>query len=167
VRPQRGADGRPLGPAEQAAAQLLVELDARDSGRRRNGSDRAVSWRHHASFRKLSVPAKALAFERRHNVQISHLCTTMRILPCRILPLSELRASASAMLDLVERGEVVRMLRHGKPVADLVPIRTDAPLARPAWRRRHFEPLALPSAQSLANAAIEDGARPGRIEQLR
>ena len=38
------------------------------------------------------------------------------------LPLSEFRANASAMLDLVERGETVRIMRHGKPVADLVPV---------------------------------------------
>jgi prevent-host-death family protein len=42
------------------------------------------------------------------------------------LPLSEFRANASAMLDLVEQGETVRIMRHGKPVADLVPVRDGA-----------------------------------------
>jgi prevent-host-death family protein len=37
------------------------------------------------------------------------------------IPLSEFRAHASAMIDLVEQGETVRILRHGKPVAELVP----------------------------------------------
>jgi prevent-host-death family protein len=35
----------------------------------------------------------------------------------RTIALSEFRAHASAMLDLVEQGETVRILRHGKPVA--------------------------------------------------
>ncbi len=51
------------------------------------------------------------------------------------LALSEFRASASAMLDLVEQGETVRILRHGKPVADLVPIKLDAPVKVPSWKR--------------------------------
>lgn len=76
----------------------------------------------------------------------------------RVMPLSEFRASASATLDLVEQGQAVRILRHGKPVADLVPIRRDASAAVPAWKRRDFEPLALPAGQSLADAVIEDRA---------
>jgi len=38
------------------------------------------------------------------------------------LPLSELRANIAAALDLVESGETVRITRHGRPVADLVPV---------------------------------------------
>ena len=38
------------------------------------------------------------------------------------IALSEFRANTAAMLDLVEQGETVRILRHGKPVADLVPV---------------------------------------------
>ena len=74
----------------------------------------------------------------------------------RILPLSEFRASASAMIDLVEQGEAVRILRHGKPVADLVPVRQDIPGSVPVWKRRDFSPLALPSDKSLADAVIEE-----------
>lgn len=51
------------------------------------------------------------------------------------LALSEFRACASAMLDLVEQGETVRILRHGKPVADLVPVKPDAPVKIPSWKR--------------------------------
>ncbi|GHC82279.1 hypothetical protein GCM10007320_25320 [Pseudorhodoferax aquiterrae] len=54
----------------------------------------------------------------------------------QILPLSEFRANASAMLDLVEQGETVRILRHGKPVADLVPVRPDTPSQVPHWKQR-------------------------------
>ena len=48
--------------------------------------------------------------------------------------LSEFRANASAMIDLVERGETVRILRHGKPVAELVPCKADMPAKIPHWK---------------------------------
>jgi prevent-host-death family protein len=56
------------------------------------------------------------------------------------IPLSEFRANASAMIDLVERGETVRILRHGKPVAELVPVSSDATPRVPSWKRE-IEPL--------------------------
>jgi len=55
------------------------------------------------------------------------------------LPLSEFRANASAMLDLVEKGETVRIMRHGKPVADLVPVPAQE-VEAPSYLRP-FEPL--------------------------
>lgn len=53
------------------------------------------------------------------------------------LPLSEFRANVSAMLDLVEQGQTVRILRHGKPVAELVPVveRAADPAHVPSWKR--------------------------------
>jgi prevent-host-death family protein len=53
------------------------------------------------------------------------------------LPLSEFRANVSAMLDLVEQGQTVRILRHGKPVAELVPVveATASPEHVPSWKR--------------------------------
>ena len=51
------------------------------------------------------------------------------------VPLSEFRANASAMIDLVEQGETVRILRHGKPVAELVPAKLVAPDAVASWKR--------------------------------
>jgi prevent-host-death family protein len=56
------------------------------------------------------------------------------------IPLSEFRANASAMIDLVERGETVRILRHGKPVAELVPVTNDTTPRVPSWKRV-IEPL--------------------------
>lgn len=56
------------------------------------------------------------------------------------VPLSEFRANASAMLDLVEQGESVRILRHGKPVAELVPTRPEPQGPSPSWKRP-LEPL--------------------------
>ncbi len=57
------------------------------------------------------------------------------VLNMQTLSVSEFRAHASEMLDLVERGETVRILRHGKPVAELVPVAPGAAEAQPAWKR--------------------------------
>ena len=74
-----------------------------------------------------------------------------------ILPLSEFRANASAMLDLVEQGETVRILRHGKPVADLVPVSDAAPAKVPSWKLP-VEPLRVtrPDGKTGAQLIIED-----------
>ena len=74
-----------------------------------------------------------------------------------ILPLSEFRANASAMLDLVEQGETVRILRHGKPVADLVPVSQPTAGKVPSWKQP-FEPLRYErkDGKTLAQAIIEE-----------
>ena len=56
------------------------------------------------------------------------------------MSLSEFRAHVSEMLDLVEKGETVRILRHGKAVAELVPVLQDHAEALPAWKKP-VEPL--------------------------
>ena len=45
---------------------------------------------------------------------------------------SEFRKNASALLDLVERGETLHVQRHGKTVAKVVPAQTER---EPAWKR--------------------------------
>ncbi len=71
------------------------------------------------------------------------------------VPLSEFRANASAMLDLVEKGETVRILRHGKPVAQLVPVAAEEPAKVPSWKRP-FEPVVLPEGVSLSQAVLDE-----------
>jgi antitoxin (DNA-binding transcriptional repressor) of toxin-antitoxin stability system len=74
------------------------------------------------------------------------------------VPLSEFRARASAMIDLVEKGETVRILRHGKLVAEVVPVRVedeDAPRKLPNWKR-HFEPVKLAPGVSLTQAVLDE-----------
>jgi prevent-host-death family protein len=72
------------------------------------------------------------------------------------LALSEFRANVSAMIDLVEQGETVRILRHGKPVAELVPPPMDAGAVKvPSWKRP-FEPLVLPPGVSLSQAVLDE-----------
>ena len=59
-----------------------------------------------------------------------------------IVALSEFRAHASAMIDLVEQGETVRILRHGKPVAELVPAKPELAVKVPRWKLP-IEPLRM------------------------
>ena len=74
-----------------------------------------------------------------------------------ILPLSEFRANTAAMIDLVERGETVRILRHGKPVADLVPTQPQAAQKVPRWKLP-IEPLNYikPPSKSGAQMIVEE-----------
>ena len=74
-----------------------------------------------------------------------------------ILPLSEFRANTAAMIDLVERGETVRILRHGKPVADLVPTRPQVEQKVPRWKLP-IEPLNIvrPDGKSGAQLIIDE-----------
>jgi prevent-host-death family protein len=73
------------------------------------------------------------------------------------LPLSELRANLSAMLDLVEQGQTVRILRHGRPVAELVPVSPAAREQQPAWKQA-IEPAsaARPDGKTVAQLLLED-----------
>ena len=57
----------------------------------------------------------------------------------RQVAFTELRNNAKAFFDLVETGESVRILRNGKPIADIVPIAADMP----SWKRRKAQPLVL------------------------
>ena len=60
------------------------------------------------------------------------------------------------MRDLVEKGETVRILRRGKPVAELVPLRAEA-AEQPSYLQP-FEPVryAKPPSQSGARMIIEE-----------
>ena len=46
---------------------------------------------------------------------------------------TEFRKNASEVLDLVEKGESIRVLRHGKAIARIVP--AELREAKPAWKR--------------------------------
>lgn len=70
------------------------------------------------------------------------------------MPLSEFRANAASVLDRVQQGQTVRILRHGKPVADLVPVRDVATDRLPNWKRA-FAPVQLPPGVSLSQAVQE------------
>ena len=61
--------------------------------------------------------------------------------------LTELRARAKYFFDLVESGKVVRVLRNGKPIAEIHPIPRDLP----SWKQRPARPLVIggPTVSSL------------------
>lgn len=52
---------------------------------------------------------------------------------------SDLRNHAKQYFDLVEAGEPVRIVRNGKPIADIIPLPQDLP----SWKRRLAQPLVI------------------------
>ncbi len=64
---------------------------------------------------------------------------------------TEVRNQAKHYFDLVESGETIRVLRNGKPIADIVPIATDLP----SWKRRAVQPLVLDGV-SISRVILED-----------
>ena len=64
---------------------------------------------------------------------------------------TDLRNQAKHYFDLVESGETVRVLRNGKPIADIVPVVADLP----SWKRRTVQPLMLDGV-SISRLILED-----------
>lgn len=64
---------------------------------------------------------------------------------------SELRSNAKQFFDIVESGETVRIVRNGKPVADIVPLPHDLP----SWKRRLAQPLVIDGV-SLSRIILEE-----------
>jgi antitoxin (DNA-binding transcriptional repressor) of toxin-antitoxin stability system len=52
---------------------------------------------------------------------------------------TEFRNQAKRFFDLVERGEIVRVLRNGKPIAEVHPVPRDIP----SWKKRTPKPLTI------------------------
>ena len=69
----------------------------------------------------------------------------------KTLSLSEFRAHTSEMVDRVQRGETVRILRHGKPVAELVPVSAPGVPAPPRWKQP-ATPFPIQAAAGAASA---------------
>lgn len=70
---------------------------------------------------------------------------------------SEFRRHAKDYFDEVERGDVVRVYRNGRPIADIVPI----PSVDPAWKRP-VPRLAVRG--GLASRAVMQGREEGATE---
>lgn len=64
---------------------------------------------------------------------------------------TEVRNHAERYFDLVESGESVRVLRNGKPIADIVPVLAELP----SWKRRKAQPLVLDGI-SLSRMILEE-----------
>jgi prevent-host-death family protein len=68
---------------------------------------------------------------------------------------TEFRKKASKVLDLVEKGETVQLLRHGKAIARIVPV--DTRKKTPTWKRPGLR-LVI-SGASLSKAVLEERRR--------
>ena len=64
---------------------------------------------------------------------------------------TEVRNHAKQYFDMVASGESVRVLRNGKPIADIVPIVAELP----SWKRRKAQPLVLDGV-SISCMILED-----------
>lgn len=69
----------------------------------------------------------------------------------RQVSFTEVRNHAKAYFDQVQAGETVRVLRNGKPIADIVPIQPDLP----SWKRHQVQPLILEGV-TLSRLIIEE-----------
>ena len=49
---------------------------------------------------------------------------------------TEFRKNASALFSIVEKGETIRIVRHGKPIAEILPFQ-EATDKIPSWKRKH------------------------------
>ena len=65
---------------------------------------------------------------------------------------SEFRRNASRILDMVEKGERFRILRHRKVIANIVP--SELRESKPAWKRRGLRLVA--AGASLSRAVLEE-----------
>ncbi|TCV84060.1 prevent-host-death family protein [Methylomonas methanica] len=63
----------------------------------------------------------------------------IRSLAMKQATFTEVRNHAKQYFDIVEAGEPVRVIRNGKPIADIVPVMADMP----SWKRRKAQPLVL------------------------
>ena len=64
---------------------------------------------------------------------------------------TDFRKNASGIIDLVEHGESVEILRHGKVVARILPAESRT---EPSWRKAGLK--LVTKAPSLSDAIIED-----------
>ena len=57
----------------------------------------------------------------------------------KLATFTEVRNHAKQYFDIVASGESVRVLRNGKPIADIVPVVAELP----SWKQRKAQPLVL------------------------
>ncbi len=72
------------------------------------------------------------------------------------IPFTEFRRNASGLLDRVEKGESLVVIRHGRPIAEITPLTTDQNRT-PSWKRSGVRLVS--KGGSLSTAVIEERAR--------
>jgi prevent-host-death family protein len=70
----------------------------------------------------------------------------------KVVSFTEFRKNASAVLNLVEKGAIIRVTRHGKTIAKIVPEGPHEP--EPVWKRSGLR-LAVKGA-TLSKAILEE-----------
>lgn len=70
----------------------------------------------------------------------------------KTITFTEFRKNASGVLDLVEEGESIRVLRHGKAIARIVPAGSRD--LKPAWKRPGLRLVV--AGKSLSRAVLEE-----------
>ena len=70
--------------------------------------------------------------------------------------LTEFRSHASGMLTRVEQGEILVVLRHGRPIAEVIPATREGD-AQPSWKRPALRLTAKGAA--LSSAVLEERLR--------
>ena len=68
------------------------------------------------------------------------------------LSFTEFRKRASEIFTLVEKGETVRVVRHGKAVAKIIPVETEE--KTPSWKRPGLR--LVRAGASLSKAILEE-----------
>ena len=65
--------------------------------------------------------------------------------------LSALRNQTRHFFDLIEAGETIRVLRNGKPIADIMPVQKDVP----SWKQRQVRPVLIDGVE-ISRLILED-----------
>ena len=71
----------------------------------------------------------------------------------KTITFTDFRKKASGFITEVEHGEAFVIVRHGKPVAELIPF-SDKPIRMPAWKKKGIQ-LQL-NGSDLSSAILED-----------
>ncbi|KAF3977137.1 MAG: type II toxin-antitoxin system Phd/YefM family antitoxin [Methylococcales symbiont of Iophon sp. n. MRB-2018] len=56
----------------------------------------------------------------------------------RSVTFTEFRKNASALLSAVEEGEIIQVIRHGKPIAEISPCK-DTTNQFPSWKKKRIK----------------------------
>ncbi len=78
---------------------------------------------------------------------------TQKEKPMKTITFTDFRKRASGFITEVEHGESLVLIRHGRPVAEIVPF-SDKPQKRPAWKQQGIH-LRI-KGSDLSSAILED-----------
>jgi antitoxin (DNA-binding transcriptional repressor) of toxin-antitoxin stability system len=73
----------------------------------------------------------------------------------KAITFTEFRKNASSLFSAVENGEIIVILRHGKPIAEITPVSPEA--TAPSWKRPGLR-LSVKGAR-LSSAILEERER--------